>query len=171
MSLRLLHPPEPDPLPTGQLLVHDERRSGELHEVVALDEVAALAVSDKAARAGVSIGVALTLLIEFVLLEEDLADVGVYMAEPPPATPMLRLSAADASYLRRLTFRRPVKASATPKVAVPVRLLTRMTRDTLVRAAEGDLERAIRWEVAAVTAGRTVAELGLVLALRVSAAR
>src|SRR5438045_4090773 len=125
MSLRPLPPLEPDPLPTGELLMHDARRPGELHDVVAFDARACFTLAERAARAGVSVDVALTLLVELQLLDQDLADAGVRFSEPPPPAALtLRLSAAEASYLRRLTFRRPERAAPTQKVAVPVRLLT-----------------------------------------------
>jgi hypothetical protein len=167
--LRLVQLQEPDPLPTGELLGREERRPGELHDIVTLDEQAAATVVGKARHAGVSSGIALTVLVELELLDADLRTLGTSLSEPPAAAaPALRLSAAEASYLRRLTFRRPLKRGAvTPNVAVvPVRLLTRMTPETLTRAADADLERAIRWEVAALTMGRTIGEFGMLLALR-----
>jgi hypothetical protein len=168
MSLRLLSTPEPDPLPTGEFLAREERRPGELHDVVTLDEHEAAVVAGKAACAGVSVGLALTLLIELQLLADDLSHVALSLDDPPQvAAPNLRLSSAEANYLRGLRFARPLRTSAATKnAAVPVRVLTRTTRDTLVGAVDGDLERAIRWEVAALMAGRTIGELGLLLALR-----
>ncbi len=174
MSLRRAHPPpEPAPLPTGDLLSRSERRPGELYEVVALDERTALALADKAQQAGVSAGVALTLLVELELLNQDLTDARAHLTEPLPAAPEMRLGAAEANYIRWLAIGRQLKRRtyAHQSVAVPVRLLTRMTQATITSAVEGDLDRAIRWEAAAVTAGRTIGELGLLLSLRAAADR
>lgn len=173
MSLRLLDTPEPDPLPSGELLVGDERRPGELHDVVALDDHTSSMLADKASASGISVGVALTLLIELQLLKEDLGESSLALGEPPPTTsPRLRLSAAEANYLRGLTLARDTRRITVAKNAsVPVRLLTRTTRDTIARAVAGDLEHAIRWEIAAITTGRTINELGLFFALRSSATR
>jgi hypothetical protein len=166
MTLRLIGAPEPDSLPTGGLLARDLCRPGELHEVVALDERTGAVAAAKAARAGVSADVAVTLLVELELLYDDLARAGLAGGKAPAfAPPSRRLSAAEADYLRFLAFpRRSRSPQPVLQVALPVRLLPRMTRDLLARAVDGDLERAIQWEVAALTAGRTIGEFGLLLA-------
>ena len=163
-ELRLLHGTEAAPLPSGELLVVGARRPGELHDVVALGDAAAL-IAAKATELRVSIDLAATLLIELHLLGADLARAGLPFPAPPrAATPSRRLSAAEADYLRALTLRRGLDAAA-PRTAVPVRLLPRITPADIAAAARGDLEHAIAWEVAALLEGRTIAELGLLLAV------
>jgi hypothetical protein len=105
------------------------------------------------------------------LLDEDLLNAGSHAIDPPTAaTPKLRLSSAEASYVRALTVSRtPRRVAASTRVALPVRLLTRVTPASIARASEADLERAIAWELAALSEGRTVGELGLLLAFRASA--
>jgi hypothetical protein len=167
MTLRLIGAPEPGSPPTGGLLARDLCRPGELHEVVALDERTGAVAAAKAARAGVSADVAVTLLVELELLYDDVGRAGLAHGEPPAfAPPSLQLTAAEADYLRFLAFpRRSRSPQPARQVALPVRLLPRTTHDTLARAVDGDLDRAIRWEVAALTAGRTIGEFGLLLAL------
>jgi hypothetical protein len=140
--------------------------------MVWVDHPTSLAVAGKAAQAGVCNGVALTLLVELELLEKDLVAAGLHLGHPPAAkAPELRLSAAEACYLRRLNFRRPLlDPKPSPRISVPVRLLARLQDGLLARAIERDLDHAIRWEVAALTAGRTINELGLLIALRANAA-
>ncbi len=105
-DLRLLYGTESVPLPSGELLVVDARRPGELHDVVALGDAAAL-VAAKATEMRVSFSLAATLLIELHLLRVDLAGAGLPLPAPPhAAAPARRLSAAEADYLRALTLRR-----------------------------------------------------------------
>jgi hypothetical protein len=64
-------------------------------------------------------------------------------------------------------FRPGITATALAPVALPVRLLTRLTPALIAAAVVAvDLEEAIRWEVAALLEGRTVGELGLLLVLQ-----
>jgi len=164
-KLRLVDRAEPLPLPSGALLVADARRPGELYDVVALGDAASL-VEAKATRARVGLSVAATLLIELHLLQLELVDAGFPLPAPPSvAAPARRLTAAEADYLRTLTFRRAQAATPAPRASVPVRLLPRITPTVVAAAATGDLEHAIAWEVAALLGGRTIAELGLLLAV------
>jgi hypothetical protein len=172
MSFRLIPTPAPDSLPTGELLARELRRPGELHDAVAVGQHVAAVVSAKARASRVSPDLAWTLLLELRLLEDDLRAVGHGLPAPPAASsPDLRLSAAEASYLRALTFRRDVRRpECATRAIVPVRVLTRATSDAFTRAATGDLDHAICWETAAVAAGRTINELGLLLVLGTLAA-
>lgn len=164
MSLRLVHGIDAPPLPSGELLVVDARRPGELHDVLALGKAASL-VAAKATKARVGLNLAVTLLIELHLLQLDFADVALPLpVPPPPAVPARRLTAAEADYLRALTLRRARAATPIQRAAVPIRLLPRVTPAAVASAARGDLEHAIAWEVAALLEGRTIAELGLLLA-------
>jgi hypothetical protein len=165
-KLRLVDRAEALPLPSGALLVVDARRPGELYDVVALGDAASL-VAAKATRARVGLDLAATLLIELHLLQLDLVDAGFPLPAPPSAAaPTRRLTAAEGDYLRTLTFRRAQATTPAPRASVPVRLLPRITRTVVAAAAAtGDLEHAIAWEVAALLEGRTIAELGLLLAV------
>jgi hypothetical protein len=164
-KLRLVDRAEALPLPSGALLVVDARRPGELYDVVSLGDAAAL-VAAKATRARVGLNVAATLLVELHLLQRDLVDAGFSLLAPPSAAaPIRRLTAAEGDYLRTLTFRRAQATTPAPRASVPVRLLPRITPTVIAAAATGDLEHAIAWEVAALLEGRTIAELGLLLAV------
>jgi hypothetical protein len=164
-KLRLVDRAEALPLPSGALLVVDARRPGELYDVVALGDAASL-VAAKATRARVGLDLAATLLIELHLLQLDLVDAGFPLPAPPSAAaPTRRLTAAEGDYLRTLTFRRTQATTTAPRASVPVRLLPRITPTVLAAAASGDLGHAIAWEVAALLGGRTIAELGLLLAV------
>jgi hypothetical protein len=167
MRLRLVDQPEPPPLPTGEALVVGPRRPGELHDVVALG-AASEVIAAKAVRSRVDVDVAATLLFELHLLATDCSAAGRPLpTAPASAAPRRRLSAAEADYLRVLTLRPGAVAAPATRAALPVRLLPRITPTVIAAAAAlADLEEAIRWETAALVEGRTIGELGLVLALR-----
>lgn len=166
--LRLVPDFQDPPLPTGELLVVDARRPGELFDVVAVGD-AALPVAIKAKEAHVGFDLAMTLLIESRLLHLDLVGAGLAIpATPQLVSPARRLSAAEADYLRALTLRRVGTVKALTRVVLPVRLLPRITTADIAAAAEGDLEDAIAWEIAALLEGRTMAELGWRLAVEAS---
>lgn len=167
MSLRLVDTPAPPPLPTGEVLVATARRPGELHDVVALGRSSGL-IAATAARSRIGVDLAVTLLLELQLLACDCAAAGLALpAVPPISSPRRRLSAAEADYLRVLTFRPGADATSVDRVALPVRLLPRFSSSVIEAAASAvDLEEAIRWEVAALLEGRTIAELALLLALQ-----
>lgn len=166
-QLHLVGRPEPPPLPAGEALVAGARRPGELYDLVALGDAAPI-VAAKATSSRIGFDVAATLLIEFHLMRGDVTDAGFALPATPAArTPARRLSAAEADYLRILTLRPAQLAAPKPRAAVPVRLLPR-TSSAVIKdaAATADLEQAIAWEAAALVEGRTIAELGLLLALR-----
>jgi hypothetical protein len=167
MSLRLVvDSPEPPPLPAGEALVASARRPGELHDVVALGRSCEL-VAAKAARSRIGVDLAATLLLELHLLACDCVDAGSPLpAAPPISAPRRRLSAAEADYLRVLTFRPGADPASADRVALPVRLLPHVTPSAIETASGVDLEDAIRWEVVALLEGRTIGEHGLLLALR-----
>lgn len=153
-------------MPSGTMLFGEIRRPGELHDVVALGAVAPVFAA-KATKARLDLGLGTTLLVECELLRTDLARAGFELGTAPHIdAPSRNLSAAEANYLRALTLRRVQRVMPKPDVGMPVRLIPRLTTDTLVAAAGGDLQQAIAWEVAALLEGRTVAEFGLLAALR-----
>jgi hypothetical protein len=170
MSLHLIRQPKPPLLPKGEALVAGARRPGELHDVVALGAATEL-VATKAVSSRIGFDVAATLLLELHLLGADLTAAGrVLPARPAISVPRRRLSAAEADYLRMLTFRPGAVATPAARAALPVRLLSRLTPGVIAAAsASVDLEQAIRWETAALLEGRTMGELGLLLAVRVGA--
>lgn len=167
MRLHLVGPPESRPLPTGEALVATARRPGELHDVVMLGQ-SREAVAVKAARSRIGVDLAATLLLELHLLICDCAAAGWALpVTPTMSAPQRRLSAAEADYLRVLTFRPDATATPEGRAALPVRLLPRFNLSVIAAAASAvDLETAIRWEVAALLEARTVGELGLLLARR-----
>lgn len=166
-NLQLVSQAEPPPLPSGELLDVNARRPGELLDVVALND-AAPAFAAKALQARVDPDVAVTVLIELHLMRKDLSEAGLSLPDTPkPTAPSRRLAAAEATYLRALTFRRSRMATAAaPQASIPVRLLPRITRADVEAAAECDVEQAIAWEIAALLEGRTIVELGLLRARR-----
>jgi len=166
MRLRLVEQPEPPPLPTGEALVVGPRRPGELYDVVALG-AAGEVIAAQAVCSRIGVDVAATLLLELHLLATDCSAAGrVLPTTPTTAAPRRRLSAAEADYLRVLTFRPGAVAAPAARAALPVRLLPRLTPAVIAAAAaSADLEEAIRWETAALLEGRTIGELGLLLAL------
>jgi hypothetical protein len=156
-------PPE---LPRGTALAGNLRRPGDVHDVIAIPDEVRHVIERKAESSYVPSGLAATLLVELHLLERDVADAAAPMPVAPEPVVDLRLAAAHAHYLRALTWHRP---GFTPFVdgtaALPVRLLARLTTETITDAARGDLELALRWESAAIAAGRWMVELGLLCAL------
>lgn len=169
--LHIVERPETRELPSGELLVATVRRPGELHDVVTVDEAVASKIAAKATASRIDVNVAATLLVEMHLLAADLKDVGSAPVLPPEAAPpRRRLSAAEADYLRRLTFRLDARVAQPVRVALPVRLIPRATGTVTAAAAAGDIEHAIAWEIAALLSGRTIGELGLLVALSCAAA-
>jgi len=157
------NPPE---LPRGTALAGRVRRPGDVHDVVVIPTEARVAIERKAMEACVSSALAATLLVELHLLERDVADAAWPMPVAPEPVVDLRLPAAHAHYLRALTWRRPGFAPFIDgTAALPVRLIARLTAATITDAARGDLELALRWESAAIAAGRFMAEVGLLCAL------
>lgn len=169
-GLRLVEPNPPAPLPSAQTLAVESRRPGELHDVLAVGSRAE-PIAGKARAAGIGFSVATTLLLELQLLSSDLDASGETLEPPPATTPQRQLAAAEAAYLRALCFRRPGLAIPAPRAAVPVRLFPRLSREVIEASVELDLEQAIAWEIAAMLDGRTVGELGLLLAAQQSRRR
>jgi hypothetical protein len=157
------NPPE---FPRGTALAGSVRRPGDVHDVIAIPDGVRGVIERKAETSSIPSALAATLLVELHLLERDVADAPALMPVAPEPVVDLRLAAAHANYLRALTWHRPgfvpfVDGTA----ALPVRLLARLTAETITDAARGDLELALRWESAAIAAGRGMAELGLLCAL------
>ena len=166
-TLRLVaSPPPPPKLPDLARVYEDPvRRPGELHEALVLDPELAQHLDQLAVAATMPRGTAGRLLIEAEIVRIELTSMGVDDAPPKlddtagRATVLRRLSAADADYVQRL--RRPA-AAANTLLTVPVRLLGKIGELDLRRAMDGDLGRAVQWEIAAVLAGRTMLEWALV---------
>jgi hypothetical protein len=153
-------------LPHGTALAGTFRRPGDMHDVISIPEGTRNQIERKADASSVPSALATALLLELVLLERDISTAAVRMPVAPEPVVNLRLTAAQAHYLRGLTWHRPgFVPFADGTAALPVRLLARSTLETLGDAARGDLELALRWESAAVAAGRWMAELGLLSAL------
>jgi hypothetical protein len=160
--------PVPPP-PKGEKLVSGVRRPGELHEVLHLGDKIELVIAAKANAARIDFDVATTLLLELRLLVDDLSCSDYPLIDAPLVTqPRRRLSAAEAAYLRTLTFRAAIGVPSAPRAAVPVRLLPRINSQVLATFVSGELEQAIAWETAAVISGRTIGELGVLIALQTS---
>src|SRR5688500_16354678 len=115
MSLRLVHAPEPPPLPNLPMAIL--RRPGERHEVIAVPSESAAQLTQAAAYSGISLDLAVTLLAEAKLALIWLRMTGRWenFAAHPGAP--VALSAAEADYLRALTLgrkpRTPPKATQT----------------------------------------------------------
>ena len=170
MSLRLVHAPEPPPLPNLPMAIL--RRPGERHEVIAVPTESAAQLTQAAAYSGISLDLAVTLLAEAELALIWLRMTGRWenFAAHPGAP--VALSAAEADYLRALTVgrkrRTPPKATQTV-VSVPVRLVARCSPDLLPGLpGELDLEQAIAWEAAALREGLQMGEWLMRQALLVS---
>jgi hypothetical protein len=166
MRLRVVdtRPPE---LPRGQALAGGVRRPGDTHDVIVIPNAASRAIEQQAAASLIPSALAVTLLIELRLLERDLTAVALPLPAAPEPVIDQRLSAAQANYLRALTWHRPgFVPFDNDTTALPVRLLAGATPETLMEAARIDLELALRWEAAAIAAGRGMGEFGLLCALR-----
>jgi hypothetical protein len=123
-----------------------------------------------AARRGMSASLALSLLVEHALVLLDagpvghdrLADLLDARAAAPAGVP---LTPALASYVRRLMGGLNTSQSASvmddSAAVVPVRLLARARASWPIGLDYDDLERAMRWELAAVRDGRTMSEFAL----------
>lgn len=165
MSLRAVDT-EPAELPRGTALAGNVRRPGDVHDVITIPEETVIAIERSAEASSVPAALAATLLLELHLLERDVSAAGAVMPVAPEPVVELRLAAAHAHYLRALTWHRPGFAPFIDgTAALPVRLLAQVTVEGLKYAARGDLELALRWESAAVAAGRSMVEIGLVRAL------
>jgi hypothetical protein len=116
----------------------------------------------------VTAALAAGLLLELALCDEMLASAGCLLADIPPI-PAVVLSAAEADYVRALSFR--ARSRARPKsprpiiVSIAVRLLPHATSERLERAARGDIDRAVVWEIAAARSGLVMTEWALFAAL------
>jgi hypothetical protein len=160
MSLRLVHAPEPPPLPNLPMAIL--RRPGERHEVIAVPTESAAQLTQAAAYSGISLDLAVTLLAEAELAVIWLRMTGTwenFAAHPGPA---VALSAAEADYRRALTVGRKPKTPPRARqtvVSVPVRLVARCSPD-LLRGLPGEiaLEQAIAWEAAALREGLQMGE-------------
>jgi hypothetical protein len=139
----------------------------------------------EATRRDLDPSIVLTLLVERELLLVDLAAAGVAVAN---AMAELRAAASSiplqgpgtphGSYVRQLMLscRRPAhprtgEAPRDIQAAVPARLLARVKGNVCDRAISAAatavaLDDAILWEVAAASAGRTMAEWALLVLLR-----
>lgn len=170
---------EPDTLPDVEHLLRPApRRPGELHEAVTISPELGARLMYCCASAGVVVDVAATLLLESQLLMNDLAAVGagdlVDRLLHAEVGVERGLSAAEADYLRSLTVgRRSGSTAGRPRdrVVLPVRLLPLLDSAVWTRAGAGDLERAIRWETAALLGATTMREWGLRRVLTLAAAR
>lgn len=148
-----------------ELLGAPDARPGELCEPFAQEVPAEL--REVAARRGMSASLALALLVEHALVLLDAGSlehdrlVGVLDARAavPAALP---LTPALAGYARRLMggLNGSLSASSLDDSAavVPVRVVARARASWPIALDYDDLERAIRWELAAVREGRTMSE-------------
>jgi hypothetical protein len=146
-----------------EIAVWDVRRPGELHEAIALDADAARRLTAEALADGTSPSVALTVKLEAALVVEQLrargvADpIGLLDAIARAQRPVHALSTAEADYARSLTLDRI--GGHAHGLTVPVRLHSRLlTHDVEALLNVVDLQRAIRWELAALRAGATLGE-------------
>ncbi len=141
----------------------DVRRPGETHEAITLDPIATTRLRAEAAADGTSPSVALTVKLEAALAIEQLRLRGI----TDPITlldriadaqrPIHALSAAEADYARSLTIDRI--GGHDRSLTIPVRLHARLqTHDVEVLLDSVGLQRAIRWELAALRAGATLGE-------------
>lgn len=164
MTIRAVDVDAPD-LPEGSWIGRGLRRPGEMHEAVVVPADVAAAINAKAQASAVPTSLAAALLLELHVLQRELHSCGVSLPEPPQPLVERRLTAAEARYLRGLTWRRPGERPLDATVALPVRLLAHASEATIRDAADADLDRAIQWEAAAIASGRTILELGLRIAL------
>lgn len=169
MSLRVVPPPDPVPLPDGDAYLDPApRRPGELHEAVAATAAVRGDAAAVAAAAGIAESVATTVPLEAHVVHGDLARVGRELdGSAVHGGVERRLSAAEADYLRSLTAgrrRRRGRFAAGP-LLIPVRLLPWAKPSTLAMALRGDVEQALVWEAQALLAGATMREWVLLGAL------
>jgi hypothetical protein len=146
-------------------------RPGELREPVRLTATDARRLAAAAAGIGLASEAAFGLLFEATLVRADLRQAGadescITFRDGAPAV----LSAAEADYLRALTVGRGRaprrKPSKGPGVfPLPVRLMSRCSRELIDEALAGDAEQALSWETRAVREGRTMLEWALSRAL------
>jgi hypothetical protein len=156
----------PPPLPSGTALARHLRRPGDLHDAIEIPEEVRQTFEAKARSAAVPAPLAAALLLELHLLEIDVAAAASTLPEAPEPVVHLRLPAGYSRYLRSITWRRQGFLSFTGTMtALPVRLLLRTSADEFVAASHGDLERALAWEAAAIAAGKSMSEFGLLCAL------
>ncbi|HET6506199.1 MAG TPA: hypothetical protein VFG42_05385 [Baekduia sp.] len=153
----------------------DVRRPGELHRALTLAPDAATRLRAEAAADGTSPSVAVTVKLEAALAVELLRSRGI--ADPialldqvaDAQRPLHALSTAEADYARSLTLDR--FGGHEPDLTVPVRLHSRVrTHDVEALLDVVGLCRAIRWELAALRAGATIAEWAALSALAGTAA-
>ena len=146
-----------------EISVWDVRRPGELHEALTLDPSAAARLTAEALADGTSPSVALTVKLEAALAVEQLRGRGI--ADPASLLdaiaraqrPVHALSTAEADYARSLTLDRI--GGHADGLTIPIRLHSRVrTHDVEALLDVVGLERAIRWELAALRAGATLGE-------------
>lgn len=154
-------------------------RVGDRHEpwtLAATDALRRLAAS--AYAVGIDFELATRLAVECELTCRDLRAAGIDPAQLDAAAATERveqqLDASACAYLRRLTQlrddapRRDLGDAVT--VGLPSRLSARLVRtDVGELLADADIARAIRWETAAVLAGRTISEWAPLTALQARA--
>jgi hypothetical protein len=143
------------------------RRPGELHEALPLPARAAQRLAAQADALGVPAPVLAPIVVEAALVAGDVG--AARFAELQPAgRPGRPLEVADARYLRALTVgrRRGTGVDAPATAAIPVRVARRLAPGADVEAllAGVDADVALRWEIAAVTEGRTLTESVLLAA-------
>jgi hypothetical protein len=162
-SLRLLRSDPLPPLPSAEDLLNAEipRRPGELHEALVLSTQAAKRIAERAAKAGLAVDVAASLVLEAGLLSVRLPQTQ-QLKDEGPGSARLAQPEASARYLRSLTVGcRPGQISMRPSrnVAIPVRLVPRLGAVDVEQLIDVvTLEQAIAWEVAALQAGQTMSE-------------
>jgi hypothetical protein len=125
-----------------------------------LSTEAAKRIAERAAKAGLAVDVAASLVLEAGLLSVRLPQIQQLNDDPEPA--WLAQPEASARYLRSLTVgRRPGQISMRPSrnVAIPVRLVPRLGAVDVEQLIDVvTLEQAVTWEVAALRAGQTMSE-------------
>jgi hypothetical protein len=157
----------------GVWLTADARRPGERREVVDLPEEFARALEPVASEGGLSLDVASALVVEAQWLTRRMACHATIKpinlldgAAEGQSGVHQPLSSAEADYLRALLMSRTRTRADCPsgRVAIPVRLLGRI-EPGLCYDSDIGLERAIRWETAALMGRLTMSEWALDAAL------
>jgi hypothetical protein len=160
--------------PLEELLGPPELRPGELHEAYGLPVTPAFRAEAAATRTPVALAVTVVVERELVLsgLAETEASAGVDLLDgrAQMATVRGRISPSGSAYVRELLALlggHQADVCETAGVVVPVRVADRL-RVTAYQPylSPADIEPALRWELAAVLAGQTVAEWSLMELLR-----
>lgn len=162
-ALRLLRSDPLPPLPDAKALLDagSRRRPGELREALLLSAEAAESIAERAEKAGVTLDVAASLILEAGLLSLRVPRLHELSNRSEP--PRIALPEASAHYLRSLTVGRRssshVSAQPSRTVAVPVRLVPQLGAVDVEQLIDlVPLDQAIAWEVAAIRAGQTMSE-------------